>query len=71
MKKEFALQVNYELSGIIKVKANSLEEAMKKFMSNPNSYPLPYETEYVDDSYWLSTEDVEEMKLITDFYNEF
>ena len=60
--------VTWEAAGYIEVEANSIEEAMKKVKENPDNYPLPYDGgEYVDGSFRLSTDDVEEMKEICNF----
>ena len=57
------LSVVWQCSGFIEVEANSLEEAMNKVKNNPDDYPLPYDGgEYVDGSFGLSTDDVDEMR---------
>lgn len=62
------IAVNWEVCGFIEVEADNLEEAMNKVRENPDNYPLPYDGgEYVDGSFCLSTDDVEEMRLICDF----
>ena len=62
------IAVTWEVAGYIEVEANSIEEAMKKVKENPDNYPLPYDGgEYVDGSFRLSTDDVEEMKEICNF----
>ena len=62
------IAVTWEAAGYIEVEANSIEEAMKKVKENPDNYPLPYDSgEYVDGSFRLSTDDVEEMKEICNF----
>lgn len=62
------IAVTWEAAGYIEVEANSIEEAMKKVKENQDNYPLPYDGgEYVDGSFRLSTDDVEEMKAICNF----
>lgn len=62
------IAVTSEAAGYIEVEANSIEEAMEKVRKNPNNYPLPYNGgEYVDGSFRLSTDDVDEMKIICNF----
>lgn len=62
------IAVTWEAAGYIEVEANSIEEAMKKVKENPDNYPLPYDGgEYVDGSFRLSTDDVEEIKEICNF----
>lgn len=59
--------VTWESCGYIEVEANSLEDAMNDVRENPDNYSLPLENDYVDGSFCLSTDDVEEMRLICDF----
>lgn len=65
MNDRYKIAVVWESCGFIEVKANSLEEAMNKVRENPDNYPLPCDGgEYVDGSFNLSTDNVEEMRLI-------
>lgn len=60
--------VTWEVAGYIFVEADSIEEAMRKVEENPDDYSLPHDgSEYVDGSFKLSTDDVEEMKAICNF----
>jgi adenine specific DNA methylase Mod len=62
------IAVTWSACGYINVEADSIEEAMNKVRENPDDYPLPYDGgEYVDGSFGLSTDDVEEMKMICQF----
>jgi len=59
------IAVTWEMCGYIEVEADSIEEAMDMVRENPDDYPFPYDGgEYVDGTFRLSTDDVEEMKLI-------
>ena len=58
------LAVTYQMAGYIDVPGNTLEEAMKEFNDNSDYYKLPTDAEYVDGSYELSTQDVDEMEAI-------
>lgn len=58
------IAVTWEMCGYIEVEADSVEEAMNKVMENPDDFSLPINHEYVDGSFWVSTEDVDEMKTI-------
>lgn len=59
------IAVVWQACGFIEVEADSIEEAMGKVRENPDDYQLPYDGgEYVDGSFELSTDDVEEMKAI-------
>lgn len=66
MKKQ-RIAVTWEAAGFIEIEADSLEEAMNKVKENPDDFSLPYESDYVDGSFRLSTEDVEEMEMICNF----
>lgn len=61
--KEFDLCVTWEMCGIVKVKAHSLEEAMDIFNETSDYIKLP-NGEYVDSSFRLSTDDIEEMEAM-------
>ena len=60
------LAVTWEMAGYVDVKANTLEEAMKKFNKESDYIKLPI-GDYVDGSFRLTTEDVEEMDEIVNF----
>lgn len=62
------IAVTWEAAGFIEVEANNIEEAMRKVKANPDNYFLPYDGgDYVDGSFRLSTDDVDEMKEICNF----
>lgn len=61
------IAVTWEACGYIEVEANTLEDAMEQVKNNPDNFSLPYDGEYVDSSFRLSTDDVEEMRMICDF----
>lgn len=60
------LAVTWEMCGYVDVEANTLEEAMDKFNEESDYIKLP-NGDYVDGSFRLSTDDVEEMEVIVDF----
>ena len=60
------LAVTWEMAGYVDVEANTLEEAMEKFREESDYIKLP-NGDYVDGSFRLSTEDVDEMEAIVDF----
>ena len=60
------LAVTWEIAGYVDVEANTLEEAMEKFREESDYIQLP-NGDYVDGSFRLSTEDVDEMEAIVDF----
>lgn len=70
--KEFDLCVTWEMCGTVKIKAISLEEAMEIFHKTSDEIMLP-EGEYVDSSFKLSTDEVDEMEAMVNpfgFLNE-
>lgn len=56
--------VTWEMCGYIEVEATNLEEAMRKVQDNPEDYLLPILKHYVDGSYQLTTDSVEEMEAM-------
>lgn len=50
---KFDLAVIYEMYGVIKVEADSLQEAIEKFNKNPESFPPPIKSAYVEWSYGM------------------
>lgn len=56
--------VTWEMCGYIEVEADSTEEAMNKVMENPDNFSSPLSQDYVDGSFRLSTDDVDEMKAM-------
>ena len=60
------LAVTWEMAGYVDVEADTLADAMKKFNKESDYIKLP-NGDYVDGSFRLSTEDVDEMEAIVDF----
>lgn len=58
------IAVTWEMCGYIEVEADSTEEAMNKVMENSDNFSLPLSQDYVDGSFRLSTDDVDEMKAM-------
>lgn len=56
--------VTWEMCGYVDIDAPTIEEAMKKFKEDKDNIPIPTDAEYVDGSFQLSSEDVEEMKAM-------
>lgn len=62
------IAVTWKMCGYIEVEADSIEEAMDMVRENPDAYPLPYDYyDYVDGSFMLSTNNVDEMKAMCNF----
>lgn len=60
----FNLPVTWSLCGNVPVEANSLEEAMEEFNKNSEFYKLPEKATYVDGSFELSSQDIDEMEAM-------
>lgn len=58
------LAVTWEMCGYVDVEADTLEEAMEKFYDECDYIKLPNDGEYVDGSFQLSTDDVDEMEAM-------
>lgn len=61
---KFYLPVTWEECGVVEVEANSLEEAIEYFKENSCDIETPHEAHYVDGSFCLSTEAVEELEFM-------
>lgn len=59
--------VTWEMCGYIDIEADNMEEAMKKFHSESDHIKLPEDGIYVDGSFQLTSDDVEEMEVMADF----
>lgn len=58
------IAVVWEKAGYVDVEADSVEESMQKVSDHPDDYDPPDDSNYVDGSFRLQTEDVDEMKEI-------
>ena len=58
--------VTWEMCGYVDIEADTMEEAMEKFKKESDYIKLP-DGEYVDGSFQLTSEDVEEMETMSDF----
>lgn len=63
---KFKIPVEYKVWGLIDLEANSIEEALQYANDNLDTLELPDRPEYVEDSFILSIDTVEDLKL----YNE-
>lgn len=57
--------VTWEMCGYVDIEANTMEEAMEKFKKESDYIKLP-DGEYVDGSFQLTSEDVDEMKTMSE-----
>ena len=56
MSKVYTIPVEWTVTSTIKIKAESLEDAVKFALDNLNEIPLSDEYEYLDGSYCIATE---------------
>lgn len=66
-KKKYKLPVTWEVTGVIEVEAESLEEAIEYFDNNMEHIPLPRDLEYVDGSFNLSCRDISYLELFQSY----
>lgn len=52
----FEIPVSWTMCGIVKIKANTLEEAIEKAKENEDTLPLPDNGEYIDASFEIDEE---------------
>lgn len=62
--------VTWEMCGYVDIEANNMEEAMKKFHSESDHIKLPEDSVYVDGSFQLTSDDVEEMEAMSEWQEE-
>lgn len=58
--------VTWEMCGYVDIEADTMEEAMEKFNRESDYIKLPTNAEYVDGSFQLSSDDVEEMEVMAE-----
>lgn len=58
--------VTWEMCGFVDIDAVSMEEAMQSFKKNSDHIKLPNDGVYVDGSFQLSSDDVEEMEAMAE-----
>lgn len=57
--------VTWQMCGYVDIEAESMEEAMEIFNRDCDYIKLPTDGEYVDGSFELSSDDVEEMEVMS------
>lgn len=55
--------VTWQMAGYVDIPADTMEEAIEKFRNESDYIPLP-EGEYVDGSFSLTSDDVDEMEAM-------
>ena len=58
--------VTWEMCGYVDIDAETMEEAMEKFNEESEDIEIPRNGEYVDGSFQLTSDDVEEMKAMAE-----
>jgi hypothetical protein len=53
----YQIPVVWEMSGLVEVEAESLEEAIGIFWKNQDNYDLPKDQDYINDSFKIATYD--------------
>ena len=64
---KWIVPVTWEASGFIEVEADTAIDACQLVHDNPDNYPLPRESEYVDASFDISGS-VEEAAVLSEIY---
>lgn len=57
--------VTWEMCGYVDIEADNMEEAMGKFKKESDYISLPMNGDYVDGSFNLISNDVEEMEIMS------
>lgn len=63
-KKKINVPVTWTMCGYVEIEAEDMASAMEKFNQDNDNIPIP-EGEYVDDSFQLTSQDVDEMEAMT------
>lgn len=63
--------VTWEMCGYVDIEADTMEEAMETFKEDSDYIKLPNDGEYVDGSFRLSSDDVEEMEAMDDLREKY
>lgn len=56
--------VTWQMCGFVEIEADTMEDAMDKFNEESDHIKLPTDGEYVDGSFELSSDDVDEMEAM-------
>lgn len=49
----FKIPVTWSVYGTIEIQADTIEDAIKKFEENKEEIPLPYDSDYIDNSFQM------------------
>lgn len=61
---KYKMPVTWEMCGYVEVEADSIEEAVKTFNETSDDISLPNDGEYVDSSFRLSVDSVEDIEVM-------
>lgn len=61
---KYKMPVTWEMCGYVDVEADSIEEAVKTFNETSDDISLPNDGEYVDGSFRLSADSVEDIEAM-------
>lgn len=67
--KKFKVPVTWEMYGTVEVYAENAEKANLYVQNNPDEFGLPLNKDYVDDSFRLSADNIEENIAMTEVLN--
>lgn len=60
----YEIPVTWEVYATVKIEATSLEEAVAIFEETKDDIPLPTDNDYIDGSFHMTTEDIDEIRNI-------
>lgn len=60
--KAYKIPVEYKVWGLVEVEAESMQEALEYAKENVSMLELPDEPEYIEDSYEIVAETIEDLK---------
>lgn len=75
MSKEWKIPVEWCEFGVLRVEADSLEEAIRKVHFEPDEFPLPDDESYIDGTFKVCLQDElnptseENVEFIREYYN--
>ena len=67
--KKFKVPVTWEMCGTVEVYAENAEKANLYVRDNPDEFGLPINKDYVDDSFRLSSDNLEENIVMTEVFD--
>lgn len=67
--KTWNIPITYSVSGMVKIEAETLEDAMRIAKDEDEQIPLPDDADYIDGSWELSF-GMDEIDIVRDLYND-